>query len=176
MTCAPRVASCGVRAKQGFVWILVLALCVQGGMAAVSAVRGPAHVHAASHARAADPSRDHASPWHSGHFDAVVALAAGYAPTKDFPARVEVHHHDEAQHHYHLPGSDAVLVLDGHDAKNAEHMARGEPGSMTFLALVPDTLVFRPAAAEAGYSIRPATKFLSRSADRIERPPRSLSI
>lgn len=151
------------------IWIVLLALCLQGAATGMSAVRGPSHVHA--HAAAAHPVHDRAAR-RAGHFDAVVMLAAGYVKTPSTPSRA--HHHDEAQHHYHLPGGDVVLVRD--DRNEHTHAmartARGESAGAAFLALIPGALALQTVDARAGFSAGPAKKLASRPADRIERPPR----
>ena len=166
-------------AKHGLVWTVLLALCVQGIAAVISSVRGPVHVHGAS--RPAPASEAAQGARRAGHFDAVLALAAGYAQAVHLAPRAHHashHHHGDAQRHYHLPGSDAVLVQGvTHDdgAMRAERTSRGESASAAFVALIPEGLVLAPVHAGAGFGIGPLEQLISCTLHRIERPPRSLS-
>lgn len=183
-------------AKHCLVWTMLMAMSVQGMAAVLSAVRGPAHFHAtASGMQAAEAAHDHAPSYfhhaHAGthyradesarrrvgHFEAALALAAGYAQAAYSPYRAHhsAHHHHQAQRHHHLPGSDAVVVHDGSHTDTgatAERTSRGESVSPAFVAVTSEALVFKPIDAGAGFAISYAKKLESCSLSRIERPPR----
>jgi len=144
-------------AKRSLIWLLLVAVCIQGTAAVTAALRGPSHHHTAIEAASTPPARDVGAMNHSHQ------------------AR---HSHDEVRRHYHLPGEGADLVQDhSHDdpVTAAERTSRDKPVSAPFVAVTSDFSMLTPNEEASGIAIGPAKKLLSCTPRRIERPPRPLS-
>lgn len=145
-----------VLVKRSFIWLLLVAVCIQGTAAVTASLRGPSHHHTGTEPASTPPAPD--------------------VQTRDHSHQAR-HSHDEVRRHYHLPGEGADLVQDHrHDdpVTTAERTSRDKPVSAPFVAVTSDFPMFTPNDEVSSIAIGPAKKLLSCIPRRIERPPRPL--
>lgn len=142
------------RAKRMVVWLILVAVSLQGAASVTAVLQGPAHFHLAPQAPGVHHLQHTGAAQHSDHS-----------------------HHDAQQvrRHYHLPDEGAVLAPDNqpHDvAAIADRSAKGESVSAAFLAVMPESLPLNIINGINNIEMYPAKKLRSSIPRRIERPPR----
>jgi hypothetical protein len=156
------------RARAG-VWLLALAIALQGSVIAMASAAGPAHVHVAPTAEAQhDPMLDGVRMVQNHH-------GSGAHPHPHPHPHSHRHAHAHIERHAHdSDDADVIYLDDGHDdaggVKLKDASGKRMAGELDTppIALAPATA----APAVGAGAVDPACDYGSHVSARLERPPR----
>ena len=143
-----------VLAKRMVIWLILVAVSLQGVASVTAVLQGPAHYHLAPQAP---------SVYHVEHTSAAQHSDHSHQGSK------------QVRRHYHLPDEGAILAPEDQlrdVAAIEDRAAKGESVSAAFVALIPESLPFNILIGINSIEIDPAKKLCSSTPWRIERPPR----
>ena len=143
-----------VLAKRIIVWLILVAVSLQGVASVTAVLQGPAHYHIAPQSPSVHHLQHTSASQHSDH---------SHQGSK------------QVRRHYHLPDEGAVLAPDDQRRNVAameDRAVKGESVSAAFVALLPAPLPLHTRKGINSIAIDPAKKLRSSRPWRIERPPR----
>ena len=155
------------QAPRALVWLLLAALLLQGGAAALAQVLGRAHTH-----RPVALQVDSGPGWMAGLMAWRAAKLAELQVAGVFrhvTPHADIHTHDGLERHHHGVGDDSVQALDG--ASDSDSGVSGTASVPWGPTAQPRRL---PTMAAVGtWPPAPATRWSSAQAALPERPPRA---
>jgi hypothetical protein len=160
-------------AFQGWVWLLLVVLLLQGGAGAVVQVLGRAHTHHAVQAAPAPSWLDIVLAWREARLLALDSTAVFRHAT----VAAADHHHNGLERHHHGRDDTTVQAVDSAPGDATADTGQGAGGSVA-LAWGPtaaDRADFRSAVATSSeaWRVAPQPSWSSALIRLLERPPRA---